>query len=282
MMKIRITSDSTCDLSQELVQKYNVTITPLYVNMGDKPLRDQVDVQPDDIFEYYQRTGSLCFTSARNIGEYLEVFTQVREECDAVIHLSLGSSFSSSYQNAVLAASELENVYVVDSHNLTNGHGYLVIRAAEMVEQGLEPAAIVEELERLTDKLDVSFVLDQLEYLHKGGRCSSVAALGANLLKLKPCIEVVDGKMQVGKKYRGSFAKCVEQYIRDRLADREGFDLSRVFFASAGVDEDTLTLTRRMIRECVGEQSEIIESIAGCTVSCHCGPGALGVILVRK
>lgn len=281
-MKIRITSDSTCDLSQELVNRYHVTITPLYVNMNDKPLRDQVDVQPADIFEHYERTGELCFTSARNIGEYLDVFTQLRGECDAVIHLSLGSGFSSSYQNAVLAASELENVYVVDSHNLTSGHGYLVIRAAEMAEQGMEPEAIVAKLNELAGKLDVSFVLDQLEYLHKGGRCSSVAALGANLLKLKPCIEVVNGKMQVGKKYRGSFVKCVEQYLRDCFADCEGMDLSRVLLTSAGVDEETLGMARETIREYVGEQTEIIESIAGCTISCHCGPGTLGVILVRK
>ena len=281
-MKIRITSDSTCDLSQELVNRYHVTITPLYVNMNDKPLRDQVDVQPADIFEYYERTGELCFTSARNIGEYLDVFTQLRGECDAVIHLSLGSGFSSSYQNAVLAASELENVYVVDSHNLTSGHGYLVIRAAEMAEQGMEPESIVAELNELAGKLDVSFVLDQLEYLHKGGRCSSVAALGATLLKLKPCIDVVNGQMQVGKKYRGSFVKCVEQYLRDCFADCEGMDLSRVLLTSAGVDEETLGMARETIREYVGEQTEIIESIAGCTISCHCGPGTLGVILVRK
>ena len=199
-----------------------------------------------------------------------------------MIHLSLGSGFSSSYQNAVLAASELENVYVVDSNNLTSGHGYLVIRAAEMAAQGMEAEAIVEELKILVGKLDVSFVLDQLEYLHKGGRCSSVATMGANLLKLKPCIELVDGKLQVGKKYRGSFTKCVEQYLRDRFADREALDLSRVFLTFAGVDEETLTLARGVISEYVGEQTEVIESVAGCTISCHCGPGTLGVILVRK
>lgn len=281
-MKIKITADSTCDLSQELALKYDVTITPLYINMGDKPLRDGVEVTPADVFSYYERTGELCFTSAGNIGEYQDVFTALRREYDAVIHLSLGSSFSSSYQNARLAASELENVYVVDSCNLTNGHGYLVIRAAELAQQGASPAEIVEELNRLTDKVDVSFILDQLEYLHKGGRCSSVAAMGANLLKLKPCIEVVDGKLQVGKKYRGSFSKATEQYIRDRFADRDSLDLSRVFLASAGVDEDTLRLARQIIRECTSEQTEIIESIAGCTVSCHCGPSTLGIILVRK
>ena len=171
---------------------------------------------------------------------------------------------------------------MVDSCNLTSGHGCLVIRACEMAGQGMEPGVIVEELNELAKKIDVSFVLDQLEYLHKGGRCSSVAAMGANLLKLKPCIEVVDGKMQVGKKYRGNYAKCVEQYIRDRFAEAEMLDLSRVFLASAGVDEDTLELARKTIRECAGDAAEVIESVAGCTISCHCGPGTLGIILVRK
>lgn len=282
MMKIRITADSTCDLSRELAQQYNVAITPLYVNMGDKPLRDQLDIEPADVFNYYERTGELCFTSARNIGEYMDTFAELRGECDAVIHISIGSGFSSTYQNAVLAAAEVENVYVVDSCNLSSGHGCLVIRACELAEQGMEPQAVIEELNSLAEKMDVSFVLDQLEYLHKGGRCSSVAALGANLLKLKPCIEVVDGKMQVGKKYRGSFTKCVEQYIRDRLANPQELDLRRVFLTFAGVDEETVALARKTIRECVGDEPEIIESVAGCTISCHCGPGTLGVILIRK
>lgn len=281
-MKIRISADSTCDLSQELVQQYNITITPLYVNRGDTPLRDGVDIEPAEVFQYYKQTGELCFTSACNIGEYLDTFTQLRTECDAVIHFSLGSSFSSSYQNAMLAASELEHVYVVDSQNLTSGHGALVLRACEMVEQGMELPVILEEMNKMVSRLDVSFILDQLEYLHKGGRCSSVAAMGANLLKLKPCIEVVDGKMQVGKKYRGSVAKCVEQYIRDRFAEPDGLDLSRAYLTFAGVDEELKELARKTVRECVGEDAKVIESVAGCTISCHCGPGTLGIILVRK
>lgn len=281
-MNIRISADSTCDLSQDLVQQYGITITPLYVNMGDKPLQDGTEVSPAEVFDYFERTGELCFTSARNIGEYLDVFTKLRSECDAVVHLAIGSDFSSSCQNALLAASELENVYVVDSRSITSGQGFLVIRAAELAQQGAEPQMIVDELRKLIDKVDVSFLLDQLEYLHKGGRCSSVAAMGANLLKLKPCIEVVDGKMQVGKKYRGNFAKCTEQYLRDRLADKDTLDLSRVFLTSAGVDAEIIAQARQIIAEYIPENAEIIESVAGCTISCHCGPGTLGIILVRK
>lgn len=281
-MNIKITSDSTCDLSSALAQQYGITVLPLYVNRAGQPLRDHVEIEPKDIFDYYERTGELCFTSAGNIGEYLDTFTALRQQYDAVIHLALGSGFSSSYQNAVLAASELDHVYVVDSRNITSGQGYLALRASELAATGEAPQAIVDELTRLTEKLDVSFILDQLEYLHKGGRCSGVAAMGANLLKLKPCIEVVNGKMQVGKKYRGGFAKCMEQYLRDRLAQTETLDLTRVFLTYAGVDDATVALARQTIRDCVGDAAEVIESVAGCTISCHCGPGTLGVITVKK
>ncbi len=281
-MKIKITADSTCDLSKELAEHYGADIIPLYVNMDNQPLRDQIDIQPNDVFQYYERTGKLCFTSACNIGEYLDTFTTLRKEYDAVIHLSISSEFSSSHQNALLAAQEVENVYVFDSRNLSSGHGYLVILACELVAKGLTVEQILDELKIAVDKVDTSFIVDQLEYLHKGGRCSSVAALGANLLKLKPCIEVVDGKMQVGKKYRGHFQKCVEQYIRERLSHADAFDTSRVFLTSSGVAQDTLDIAYRAIRACIGEDAEIIISTAGCTISCHCGPGTLGVILMRK
>ena len=251
-MKIKITADSTCDLSRELTERYGVEIMPLYVNMDGKPLRDQLDVQPHDVFQYYERTGELCFTSARNIGEYLDAFTKLREEYDAVIHISISSEFSSTHQNAVLAAQELENVYVFDSRNLSSGHGYLVIRACELVAEGLTADEILSELKDAVNKVDTSFIVDQLEYLHKGGRCSSVAALGANLLKLKPCIEVVDGKMQVGKKYRGNFDKCVDQYIRERLSKPDTLDTSRVFLTSSGVTQTNLDTACRAIRECIG------------------------------
>ena len=281
-MKIKITADSTCDLSRELAERYGVDIMPLYVNMDGKPLRDQLDVQPHDVFQYYERTGELCFTSACNIGEYLDTFSKLREEYDAVIHISISSEFSSTHQNAVLAAQELENVYVLDSRNLSSGHGYLVIRACELVAEGLTADEIMNELRNAVSKVDTSFILDQLAYLHKGGRCSGVAALGANLLKLKPCIEVTDGKMQVGKKYRGNFDKCVDQYVRERLSNSDTLDTSRVFITFSGVAQSSIDTACRAVRECIGEDAEIILSTAGCTISCHCGPGTLGIILVRK
>lgn len=281
-MKIIITADSTCDLPLDLTERYQIGIAPLYVNMDDKPLRDWEEVKPQDVFDYSARTGKLAYTSARNIGEYTEFFEKYLSECDAVVHISIGSGFSSSYQNALLAAQDLENVYVIDSGNLTSGHGLIAIRASELAAEGKTPEKIIEILKDYALKVDTSFVLDQLDYLHKGGRCSGVAALGANLLKLKPCIEVVDGKMQVGKKYRGSLDKCVGQYIRERLADTSNIDTARVFITYAGVTDETIELARSVVRECIGDATEILCSTAGCTVSCHCGPGTLGLIFVHK
>ena len=281
-MKIKITADSTCDLSPELAARYGIDIVSLYVNMDEKAMRDRTEIEPQAIFDYYERTGKLCFTSACNIGEYLDMFTELRKEYDAVIHVSISSEFSSTYQNAVLAAQELDNVYVFDSRNLTSGHGYLAIHGAELAAEGKNVEEILDVLKADLDKVDTSFILDQLEYLFKGGRCSGVAALGANLLKLKPCIEVKGGKMEVGKKYRGNFDKCVAQYIRERLEDAAAIDTSRVFVTFAGVKEETIKIACDTIRECIGEDCEIVLSTAGGTISCHCGPGTLGIILIHK
>ena len=161
-MKIKITADSTCDLTNELIAHYGVTITPLYVNMDNKPLRDRIDVQPQDVFDHFDRTRNLCFTSACNIGEYIDTFTELRKECDAVIHVSIGSDFSSTYQNAVLAAQDVDNVYIFDSRNLSSGHGYLVIRACELAAEGKDVQQIMDELKVAAEKIETSFILDQV------------------------------------------------------------------------------------------------------------------------
>ena len=280
-MRIKITADSTCDLSSELVARYGVSIIPLYVNLDNKPLRDQIDVTPNDVFDYFDRTGKLCFTSACNIGEYVDVFTELRREYDAVIHISISSDLSSTHQNAVLAAQEVDNVYVFDSRNLSSGHGYLVIRACELAAEGSTAEQILDELKNTVEKMDTSFILDQLEYLKKGGRCSALTVLGANMLKLKPCIEVKDGKMGVGKKYRGAFKKCLGEYVRDRIADRDDLDLSRVFVTHSGLPEDQLQFAVEQVKQ-LQNFEEVCVTRAGCTVSSHCGPNTIGVLFIRK
>jgi len=280
-MKIKITSDSTCDLSAEQLKQYDITILPLAVAMGGRDYRDGVDITPKDIYTHVSGGGDLPKTAANNIAQYQACWSQFLENCDAVIHLNISAEFSSCYQNARAAAAEFENVYVVDSRNLSTGHGLLVLKAAELAAQGMDAAEIARTLEALTEKVDASFILDQLEYLKKGGRCSSLAALGANLLKLKPCIEVKDGKMAVGKKYRGAYEKCLKEYVTDRLKDQTDLDLSQVFVTHSGIDEALVQVAVDAVKALQPFETLTVTT-AGCTVSSHCGPGTLGVLFMRK
>lgn len=280
-MRIKITSDSTCDLSEALIEQYNIKIIPLYVVMDDKTLLDGVDVNSQDIFDYTDRTGKLCSTSAVSIGNYADYFAPLSEEYDAVVHISISSGFSSCYQNACLAAADFDNVYVIDSKNLSTGQGHVVLEAAKLAENCTDVEKLVEELNDLTGRVEASFVLDRLDYMVKGGRCSMVAALGANLLKLKPGIEVVDGKMQVGKKYRGSYLKCLEAYVKDKLADRDDVLYERAFITYTTATEEELEAVRAVMAQYAPFET-IYETTAGCTVACHCGPSTLGVLFIRK
>ena len=280
-MKIKISADSTCDLSPELIERYHIGITPLYIIRGEETLRDGIDVRPEELYEYANVTGKLCKTAAVNVSDYLAYFAACREEYDAVIHFTISSDMSACYQNACIAAQEFTNVYPVDSRNLSTGIGHLVLDAAEMAEQGMDAANIASALEKKREKLDVSFVIDTLEYLKRGGRCSALVAMSANLLHLKPCIEVKDGKMGVGHKYRGKLEKCYVQYIEDRLKGRDDIDCRRIFITDSGIDEATRKELERVVRACQPFE-EVIHTQAGCTVSNHCGPGCMGILYYHK
>lgn len=280
-MNIKITSDSTCDLSQELAEQYGISILPLAVAMGGRDYFDGVDITPSDIYRHVDAGGSLPQTAAINVARYQDFWETFSREYDAVIHLNISAEFSSCYQNACLAAEAYDNVFVVDSRNLSTGHGLLVLRAAELADAGMDAAQIVQVLRETVDKVSASFVPDRLEYLKKGGRCSSVAALGANLLKLKPCIEVKDGKMGVGKKYRGGFDKVLHEYVADHLEGRSDLDLEHVFVTHSGLDE---ALVQDVVRQVQALQPfrQVHITTAGCTISSHCGPGTLGVLFLTK
>ena len=280
-MKIKISADSTCDLSPELIERYHIGITPLYIIRGEETLRDGIDVRPEELYEYANATGKLCKTAAVNVLDYLAYFAACREEYDAVIHFTISSDMSACYQNACIAAQEFTNVYPVDSRNLSTGIGHLVLDAAEMAEQGMDAADIASALEKKREKLDVSFVIDTLEYLKRGGRCSALVAMSANLLHLKPCIEVKDGKMGVGHKYRGKLEKCYVQYIEERLKGRDDIDCHRIFITDSGCDEATWRELERVVRACQPFE-EVIHTRAGCTVSNHCGPGCMGILYYHK
>lgn len=280
-MKIKITADSTCDLSKELIEKYDIRVLPLHIiNAEDEDFLDGIDITPKDIFEYVDTTDKLCHTAALNIEELENLFKEELETNDAVIHISISSDFSACYQNACIAA-EVGNVYVVDSRNLSTGGGLIVIAAAEMAAAGMDPAEIKAKLDEKTAHVEASFVIDTLKYLHKGGRCSAIVALGANVLSLKPCIEVKEGKMGVGKKYRGSFEKSIKNYVKDRLCGRDDVDYSRIFITHCMCSSELVEEVKTLVEE-YGKFEEILITDAGCTVSNHCGPNCLGVLFFRK
>ena len=280
-MRYQITSDSTCDLSPEQLEQYNIRLLPLYVSMDGKTLRDGVDVKPDDIYAHVSAGGSLPQTAAVNLADYVRAFTELSKKNDFVIHVCISLDFSCCYQNAKLAAADFDNVYVVDSRNLSTGHGLVVLEAERMACEGMAPDDIVAALHDLTGRVEASFILDRLDYMKKGGRCSAVTLLGANLLRLRPCIEVRDGKMGVGKKYRGSFDKCVCEYITDKIGNRSDLELRRVFITHSGVSEESVQKAVETVQK-LQPFEEICVTRAGCTVSSHCGPGTLGVLYIRK
>ena len=208
-MNIKIISDSTCDLSKELLDLYDITIMPLTVVKDGQAFRDGIDITPAEIFAHVAAGGSLCSTAALNVNDYTEVFSKYAPTCDGIIHINISSEFSSCHQNARLAAAEFDNVKVVDSRNLSTGHGLVVLKAVELSKTCTSLEELEAQLNEFTPKVEASFLLSRLDYMVKGGRCSAVVALGANLLNLKPCIEVKNGKMSVVKKYRGSFDKSL-------------------------------------------------------------------------
>lgn len=281
MSKIKITCDSTCDLTAELYDTYQVEVVPMGVSMGDDFRHDGVDVEAEELYAYVEKTGQLPKTSAISMGEYLDVWTKYVEEGYEIIHINLSGDLSTSNQSARLAAAELEHVYVVDSRNLSSGSGHLVLLAKELANADLPAEEIAAVLTEMAERLDVSFVIQTLDYLHKGGRCSGVAAFGANLMKLRPEIEVVDGKLKVGKKYRGSAEKSILDYVRGRLAGRTDIQTDRIFITHSGAPAEIVEKVAALVKE-LQPFEQVIETRAGCTISCHCGPCCLGVLFLKK
>ena len=280
-MRIKIMSDSTCDLSRELVEKHDIGIVPLIVVKEGQSYYDAVDITPADIFAHIATGGDLCSTAALGVGQYQEHFAKYADQYDGVLHVNISGELSSSYQNACLAAEEFDNVKVVDSRNLSTGQGLVVLKACELAQTCESLDDLKQQLEAFTEKVEASFLLDQLKYMVKGGRCSAVVALGANLLNLKPCIEVKNGKMGVVKKYRGSYAKCLASYVKDRLAGRDDLDKGTLFVTRTPISDECLESVAKAVEEC-NDFENTYWTEAGCTVSCHCGPGTLGVLFVRK
>ena len=280
-MNIKILSDSTCDLSPAQLAALDITLVPLTVIQNDQEFKDGITITPTEIFAHVAAGGSLCTTSANSVGEYEEQFEKYAGSYDGVLLITIGSGFSSCYQNACVAAEDFPNVRVVDSMNLSTGQGLVVLEASKLAKECDNLDDLANKLNAFTSRVEASFLLDRLEYMVKGGRCSAAAALGANLLNLKPCIEVKDGKMAVVKKYRGSYAKCLASYVKDRLADREDLVRDTLFVTKTPIAPECYQAVMEAVNQ-YGNFATTYETDAGCTVSCHCGPGTLGVLFVRK
>ncbi len=277
-MKVKISADSTVDLSRELVQEYNVAIMPLHVSLGDKDCLDGVTIQPEDIYQYYADTKKLPKSGARSAEEYKEFFEQqLQEGYDAIVHFCISAEMSASYQNAKIAADQMEEVYVVDSRQLSTGIGLLVLDACDMVKEGMTAKQIYERALSRCDQAKSSFIVDTLEFLYKGGRCSALKYFGANLLSIKPCLEVKDGRIGVEGKPMGRYRHCVAKYcdnIRKKITDP---DPKRVFVTHTRMDDGIV----EEVVECVkswGIFEEVLETTAGCTVTTHCGANTIGIL----
>ncbi len=278
---IIISSDSTTDLSTELKERYNIRIIPLGVTLGTDVFRDGIDITPDEIYEHHRKTGELPKTTAANVGECEDFFAELTKDGAEVVHFTISGEMSSTYNNSLIAASDFPNVHVVDTRNLSTGGGLLVIAAAEMAKSGMDAKTIAENCRELTKNVTASFVIDNLDYLHKGGRCSALSVLGANLLKLKPCIEVKNGSMGVGKKYRGKFGDVLSTYVDDVLADKDNIVDDRVFVTHAGCDKEIVDSVVEKVKA-TGIFKEVFVTRAGCTISSHCGKDTLGILFIKK
>lgn len=277
---VKIFSDSTCDLSKELVERYNITIIPLYVRLGDEEFLDGVNISPQELYKWSDEHGETPKTAAPGISDIEKLLSPDGD--DEYVIFTISSSMSASNSNAKLAAEDLgiaERVHVIDSANLSTGIGLLVIRAAELAAEGKSAAEIVTEIEAVKDKVRASFVIDTLVYLYRGGRCSGLAAMLGTALKLHPRIAVAGGTMHPEKKYRGNSHKYILDYVKDMEPSLKKARKERVFITHSGCDEEIVESVKKYLQD-LGHFDEILETRAGSVVSSHCGPGTLGVLFI--
>ena len=278
-MKICISAESTIDLPKELLEKYNIRTTPFGINFNDKLVEDREGISKE-IFDFVDKSKVLPKTSAVSPEQYENYFNELKKDYDAIVHISLSSQMSCAYNNACLMAREMGNVYVIDSKNLSTGIALLAIYASSLVKKGLSPEEINSMVLDKVDKVRSSFVLDQLRYMHKGGRCNAVTLLGANLLKIKPQIIVKNGKMQVGKKYRGALTKVMETYVSDIVSEMTNVDKSIVFVTHSSDMPESERLIEERLK---AEGFEVVYNTnAGGTICSHCGPGCLGILYMEN
>lgn len=276
-MKIAISIDSACDIPNEIITQNNIFCMPYFVTLGEQEFRDG-EKTSQELFDYVKKSGVLPKTGAPSAQLFKEYFSNILNDYDAVIHFNLSSKMTSAFSNAKLASEELQNVYLIDSASLSSGIALLVIKCIEMVKQGKQPEQIVEAINALIPYVQASFLVDTLKFLHKGGRCSSLALLSATLLMIKPQISVIDGEMKVTKKYMGSIAGCLKKYVEDMLKKSDP-DLSVAFVTHSSPMPVASTIVARL-QEYGFKQ--VYDMQASSTICSHCGPGTLGILFINK
>ena len=281
-MAVRILTDSTCDLSPELVKEFDIRVIPLNIIMGDKSYRDGIEASQSEIFKWADENKTTPKTSAPNLGFAEDFLKQFKDAGDEAVYIGISEDMSSTCQTMRLAAEDLEykDFYVVDSMNLSTGVGLQVLRASDYAKQGMSAAEIAKKIEEDRGKVRASFCIDTLTYLHRGGRCSGVAALLGAALMLKPMIAVRDGKMGVARKYRGKIRKVLKQYAEDMLPELQNAIPDRVFVTHTASDETAAEI--REYVESLGIFEHVYETKAGGVISSHCGPGTLGILFYSK
>lgn len=279
---IIITSDSTCDLSPKLLQENDIKIFPLKVILGGKVYSDGIDITPQDIFSYVEKTEDLPKTSAPNTEDYRKFFEQFTEEGKTVIHFNISSGASASYEFASAAAKELgKNVFVVDSHALSTGQGLLVMKACDLRAEGKSAQTIYDIVNNLRDKVNTSFIPDTLQYLYKGGRCSTLSYYGSKVLSIHPQIAMRDGKLYPKAKYMGSMMRCLKKYVSDLAEEYTAYDATRCFVTHSFADPELVERAKELAKETF-RFNEIIETVAGSIITSHCGRNTLGILFIGE
>lgn len=279
-MRIIVTADSSCDLPKQFLDPIPFEVFPLTIIQNGIEYKDGLEITPEDIYRRVSSGEPVPTTSAVNIVDYQVRFSKLSAQYDAVIHISLGSDISSCYAHAKLATEGLSNVHIVDSKNISVGHGLLALEARRLILENKAPSDIASFLTDLADKVEFTFILDQVTYLHKGGRCSNIAALGANLLKLKPVIAMQDGKLTMVRKYRGAFEKVLPEFFRDQLMNRGDLDREKTMLVTTDCPSHWITLAENQIEQYTAYRVPDLY-YAGCTICSHSGPKALGLAVVR-
>lgn len=281
MNKFIITSDSTCDLSQKLIDENQIRIIPLTITLGTDEFKDNVNVNAVQALEFVEKTGEMPKTSAVSVYEYEEVFKELTSEGYGVIHFDISSEDSACYSNASQAAKGFENVYVVDSRQLSSGQGLLVMKACDYRKEGLSLEETYKKIEEIKNKARTSFVLDRLDFMHKGGRCSLSTLVVTKILKIHPYISMTDGRLKVKKKYGGNMIRTCEQYVQDLALEYTSYDKTRAFITHCQATPEIVDTVKRKVAE-LFDFDEVIETYAGTTVSCHCGKNTIGVLFIEE